>query len=169
VRVRISDGTATITLKGPRTGIRCDEFEYEIPLADAERMVDAICNKDVLEKRRYFVEASHAIWHVDVYTGALEGVVVAEIELRQENEALALPSWAGREVTGDLRYRKFNLLALHARRQPESDWRPAAHLFMPHIYYNVSQPDNGRAALGAIVPAPLALTRPAGSNSSPRA
>ena len=119
VRVRISEGTATITLKGPRTGIRRDEFEYEIPLADAERMLCAICNTDVLDKRRYFVEASPAIWHVDVYTGLLDGVVLAEIELRQENEALVLPSWVGREVTGDLRYRKFNLLALHRRRQPE--------------------------------------------------
>jgi len=119
VRVRIAERTATITVKGPRTGIRRDEFEYEIPLADAERMLGAICDKDVLEKRRYFVEAPPAIWHVDVYTGLLDGVVLAEIELLQENETLVLPSWVGREVTGDLRYRKFNLLALHARRQPQ--------------------------------------------------
>jgi len=125
VRVRISDDTATITIKGPRTGIRRDEFEYEIPLVDAERMLATVCNKDVLEKRRYFVEASRAIWHVDVYSGVLDGVVLAEIELRQENETLALPSWVGREVTGDLRYRKFNLRALHAKpRQPEPALSP---------------------------------------------
>ena len=119
VRVRIAEGTATITVKGPRRGIRRDEFEYEIPLADAERMLAAVCDKDVLEKRRYFVEAVRAIWHVDVYAGVLDGVVLAEIELRQENEMPALPAWVGREVTGDLRYRKFNLRALHTRRQPE--------------------------------------------------
>jgi CYTH domain-containing protein len=119
VRVRISEGTATITLKGPRAGIRRDEFEYEIPLADAERMLAAICDKEVLEKRRYFVEATSAIWFVDVYSGVLDGVMLAEIELRQENETPVLPSWIGREVTGDLRYRKFNLLAMHGRRQPE--------------------------------------------------
>lgn len=119
VRVRISEGTATITIKGPRAGIKRDEFEYEIPLADAERML-AVCRDDILQKRRHFVEASGTIWFVDVYTGVLAGVVIAEIELREASETLALPSWIGREVTGDLRYRKFNLRALHAaRRQPE--------------------------------------------------
>ncbi len=113
VRLRIAEGTATIAIKGPRSGIRRDEFEYEIPLADAERMLATICSGDVLEKRRYFVEASRAVWHVDVYAGALDGIVLAEIELAHENEDLALPPWIGREVTDDLRYRKVNLVAQH--------------------------------------------------------
>ncbi len=117
VRVRIAESTATIAIKGPRSGVRRDEFEYEIPLADAERMLSAICSSDVLEKRRYFVEASRAVWHVDVYAGALDGIVLPEIELAHENEALVLPGWLGREVTDDPRYRKVNLRALHAECQ----------------------------------------------------
>src|SRR6516164_5499292 len=111
VRVRISGDIATIAAKGPRIGIERPEFEYEIPMADAERMLSTICKDDTLEKQRFFVEDSGATWQVDVYGGILQGVVIAEIELKQESQELTLPSWIGKEVTGDSFYKKINMRA----------------------------------------------------------
>ncbi len=119
VRVRISGDIATVAIKGPRTGIVRPEFEYEIPITDAERMFSTICRDDTLEKQRYFVENAGATWHVDVYGGILRGIVIAEIELQQETQELMLPHWIGKEVTGDSFYRKINMRAraLRAHRQ----------------------------------------------------
>jgi adenylate cyclase len=117
VRVRISENVATIAIKGPRTGLTRAEFEYGIPFSDAERMLSTICHGDTLEKQRFFVEEGDAVWHVDVYSGILEGFVIAEIELKQETEELALPRWIGREVTGDSHYRKINMVARRAGSQ----------------------------------------------------
>ena len=122
VRVRISGDIATIAIKGPRTGIARPEFEYEIPIADAERMLSTVCGDDTLEKERFFVEDVGATWHVDVYSGILNGVVIGEIELKQETQALTLPSWVGKEVTGDPFYKKINMraraLKAHGRSVP---------------------------------------------------
>ena len=119
VRARIAGDIATIAVKGQRIGIVRAEFEYEIPIADAERMFSAICQGDVLEKERFFVEDAGGTWHVDVYGGILEGVVLAEIELEYESQELILPPWIGKEVTGDSFYKKTNLRnrALMANRQ----------------------------------------------------
>ena len=111
VRVRISGDIATIVIKGPRVGIVRPEFEYEIPIADAERMLTALCHDDHLEKQRFFVEDAGATWQVDVYDGLLQGVTIAEIELKQESEELILPRWIGKEVTGDPFYKKLNMRA----------------------------------------------------------
>jgi adenylate cyclase len=111
VRVRISGDIATVAIKGPRTGIARPEFEYEIPIADAERMLSTICGDDTLQKERFFVGEAGATWHVDVYSGILNGIVIAEIELKQETEQLILPSWIGKEVTGDSFYKKINMRA----------------------------------------------------------
>jgi adenylate cyclase len=108
VRVRISGDTATVAVKGPRTGISRPEFEYEIPIADAERMFSTVCG-EILEKQRFFVHNAGATWHVDVYGGLLKGFVIAEIELNQESQELILPPWIGKEVTGDSFYRKTSL------------------------------------------------------------
>ena len=114
VRVRISEGAATIAIKGPRTGITRAEFEYEIPVPDAERILSTICRDDTLEKQRFFVEDAGAVWYVDVYGGVLDGFVIAEIELKHETEEPVLPRWIGREVTGDWYYRKINMAARRA-------------------------------------------------------
>src|SRR6516225_10049756 len=111
VRVRISGDIATIAVKGPRIGIGRPEFEYEIPMTDAERMLSTICQDDTLEKQRFFVEDAAATWQVDVYSGTLQGVVIAEIELKQESQELILPPWIGKEVTGNSFYRKINMRA----------------------------------------------------------
>jgi len=115
VRVRIADDVATITIKGPRSGLARAEYEYEIALADAEHMLSIFCQDDHLEKQRFFVQAAGAVWHVDVYGGVLEGVVIAEIELKGEREKVELPNWIGKEVTGDLSYRKINMIVQRQR------------------------------------------------------
>jgi len=120
VRVRIAgDDIATVAIKGPRVGIAQTEFEYEIPIADAERMLSTICRDDTLEKERFFVADTGGTWHVDVYSGILEGVVIAEIQLNHESQQLILPRWIGKEVTGDSFYKKINMRAraLNAQRK----------------------------------------------------
>ena len=120
VRVRIAgDDIATVAIKGPRIGIAQAEFEYEIPITDAERMLSIMCQDDTLEKKRFFVEDAGGTWHVDVYSGILQGVVIAEIELKHESQELILPRWIGKEVTGNSFYKKINMRAraLNAHRQ----------------------------------------------------
>jgi CYTH domain-containing protein len=109
VRVRIAGDIATVTVKGPRIGIVRPEFEYEIPIVDAERMLATMCQDDTLEKQRFLVEDAGATWSVDVYDGILRGVIIAEIELKQESQELILPRWIGKEVTGDSFYNKRNM------------------------------------------------------------
>ena len=112
VRVRTAgDDIATVSVKGPRIGIAQAEFEYEIPITDAERMLSTICRDDTLEKERFFVEDAGATWHVDVYSGILQGVVIAEIELKHQSQKLILPRWIGKEVTGDPFFKKINMRA----------------------------------------------------------
>ena len=120
VRVRIAgDDVATVAVKGPRIGIAQAEFEYEIPISDAERMLSTICRDDTLEKERFFVEDAGETWHVDVYSGILEGAVIAEVELKHESEQPILPRWIGKEVTGDPYFKKINMRAraLNAHRE----------------------------------------------------
>jgi CYTH domain-containing protein len=121
VRVRIvGDNIATIAIKGPRVGIAQAEFEYEIPIADAERMLSTMCQDDTLEKERFFVDDAGGTWHVDVYSGILQGVVIAEIELKHESEELTLPHWIGKEVTGDPFFKKINMRARALKAHRES-------------------------------------------------
>ena len=125
VRVRISGDIATIAIKGPRIGIERPEFEYEIPMADAERVLSTICQDDTLEKQRFFVEDAGATWQVDVYGGILQGVVIAEIELKQVSQELILPHWIGKEVTGDSFYKKVNMRARASAGEGQGLHQPA--------------------------------------------
>jgi len=106
VRVRTDGQGAWITVKGPRVGIVRPEFEYPIPLADAEEMLATLCVGAVIEKTRHRVPRHGHVWDVDVYGGALSGIVHAEVELAREDEPLSLPSWVGEEITGDPAYSK---------------------------------------------------------------
>jgi adenylate cyclase len=110
VRVRISDTRATLAVKGPEVGISRPEFEYEIPLPDAEEML-RLCDERHLEKVRYFAPSAGSTWEINVYEGILSGVVIAEIELKSETQLFEFPDWVGREVTHDPKYQKFNLVA----------------------------------------------------------
>jgi adenylate cyclase len=109
VRVRIADGRATLTLKGYRAGLTRGEFEYPIPLSDAEDIISTMCDGQTLEKRRHFLLFEGTRWEVDVYEGLLAGVVIAEVEMTTATQAVAIPGWVGQEVTGDPKYRKVNM------------------------------------------------------------
>ena len=115
VRVRIAGDQGYLTLKGKRggeAGITCSEFEYEIPLADAEGMIDEFLDTPLIDKHRYLVEYGGKTWEVDVFAGDTEGLVVAEIELASEDEEFDLPSWVGECVSGDYRYANGSLAKL---------------------------------------------------------
>ena len=116
VRVRISGGKASLTIKGKAEGIRRLEFEYEIPVEDAQGML-GLTDGSLIEKTRYLFEVGGKIWEVDVFEGNNVGLVVAEIELEDEEEAFELPEWVGEEVTDDPRYLNAQLL-LH----PYYEW-----------------------------------------------
>lgn len=104
VRVRANGGAAFLTIKGRTSNVSRLEFEYPIPLGDAQTMLDMLCERPLIEKTRYEeVDGGH-IWTVDVFQGENDGLIIAEIELASENERFDRPAWLGREVSGDPRY-----------------------------------------------------------------
>lgn len=104
VRIRIfDDERAVLTLKGPTSGISRAEFEYDVPLPDGLALIE-MARPNVVEKRRYLVPHGGLIWEVDVFEGAHQGLVMAEVELASADQAVALPDWAGQEVSHDDRY-----------------------------------------------------------------
>ena len=107
VRVRLTESSASLTIKGPRKGISRPEFEYEIPRSHAEKMLQTLCLADpILEKVRHTVPFGGLNWTIDLYTGPLSGVLFAEVELKHPNQHLQLPPWVGEEVTNNPRFRK---------------------------------------------------------------
>ncbi|MDA9963847.1 CYTH domain-containing protein [Schleiferiaceae bacterium] len=116
VRVRATEVTGYLTIKGITEGLTRDEFEYEIPLADALALLQ-LCERPAIEKKRYIVPNGAHVWEVDVFEGVNEGLVVAEIELGSEDEAFEKPSWLGNEVSDDRKYSN-SALSLH----PFKDW-----------------------------------------------
>ena len=98
-------------------GITRTEFEYEIPFEDAKQMIDAFCRPLLIEKMRYTLTFAGSIWEVDEFFGDNAGLVVAEIELRDEAEPFVSPPWLGREVSDDPRYFNNNLLT-----HPFKEW-----------------------------------------------
>jgi adenylate cyclase len=105
VRIRIAGDRAYLTVKGPTEGYRRSEYEYPIPLEDARELLDTLCDRPQIEKRRYLVPHGAHTWEVDEFLGENSGLVVAEIELGAEDEPFELPAWVGEEVTADPRYR----------------------------------------------------------------
>lgn len=105
VRIRIKEDKAFLTIKGKgnQTGTTRLEWETEIPVADAERLLP-ICEEGIIDKVRYEIKADRHTYEVDVFAGENEGLVVAEIELESEDEPFEKPSWLGAEVTNDARY-----------------------------------------------------------------
>ncbi len=116
VRVRIAGPQAFLTIKGIAQGITRLEFEYEIPLPDAEQLLK-LCDGPLIQKMRYIVNDQGNRWEVDEFFGDNQGLVVAEIELKDENQTFERPNWVGREVSDDARYFNSNL-ATH----PYSQW-----------------------------------------------
>lgn len=107
VRVRIAGDRAFLTVKGRNDGCVRDEWEYQIPVGDAREMIDRCAQSPVIDKTRHI----DGRWEIDEYHGSLAGLVVAEIELSDNSEEIALPPYIGREVTGDTRYYNSSLAA----------------------------------------------------------
>ncbi len=117
VRVRLADERGFFTVKGLSRGQARAEYEYPIPAQDAQEMLDRLCLRPLIEKIRYRVPHGGLMWEVDVFFGDNEGLVVAEVELTEEGQAVDLPAWAGREVTEDRRYYNASLI-----QHPFSTW-----------------------------------------------
>ncbi len=116
IRIRIAGDKAFITIKGVTAGISRKEFEYEIPLNDASELLAGFALSEV-EKIRYCIYFGDKLWEVDEFLGDNTGLMVAEIELQQEDETFEKPDWIAAEVSHDVRYYNSNL-ALH----PYKDW-----------------------------------------------
>ena len=108
VRVRLSGENAYLTIKGPSVGVMRPEFEYPIPVRDAQEML-ALCDGPVVQKVRHLVPFAGLTWEVDEFLGDNAGLVVAEIELTTEKQIFERPAWLGQEVSDDPRYFNSNL------------------------------------------------------------
>jgi len=105
VRIRVSDDTGFITIKGKsnKNGISRFEWEKEIPVTEAEELL-LLCEPTIIEKTRYLIKVGYHTFEVDEFAGENSGLVVAEIELNSEDEVFEKPNWLSKEVTGDLKY-----------------------------------------------------------------
>jgi adenylate cyclase len=104
VRVRVVEDQGYLTLKGPVVNYSRLEFEYPIPLDDAMQMLDRLCIPPLIEKIRYQIPWGDLVWEVDEFQGDNTGLILAEVELTDPQQAIVLPDWVGKEVTGDPRY-----------------------------------------------------------------
>ncbi|CAL61941.1 Conserved hypothetical protein, putative adenylate cyclase [Herminiimonas arsenicoxydans] len=116
VRVRIEDDAARLTIKGRMHGITRGEWEYAIPVAEADQLLK-LCERPLIEKTRTRIVHEGMVWEVDEFFGDNFGLVVAEIELESEGQVFAKPDWIAEEVTDDARYFNANLL-----RHPYTAW-----------------------------------------------
>ncbi|MDK2976330.1 MAG: adenylate cyclase [Candidatus Marinimicrobia bacterium] len=117
VRIRVVGEKAFLTVKSTSKWASRMEFEYPIPLQDAEYMLNHLCEKPLIEKKRYTFESGGMTWEVDEFFNENAGLILAEVELTSEDQSLELPSWIGREVTGDSRFYNSSLI-----RKPYSKW-----------------------------------------------
>ena len=117
VRVRTIDDQGYLTIKGITIGATRAEYEYEIPAQEANEMLDDLCEKPIIEKKRYVVAFDGLAWEIDEFDGENSGLIVAEVELTDEDQSISLPDWVGEEVTGDPRYFNSNLI-----KHPYTKW-----------------------------------------------
>ncbi len=117
VRVRIAGDRSFLTIKGVTKGAARAEFEYEIPMADAEQLLK-LSDGPIIQKKRHVIDHDGCKWEVDEFLGDNAGLVIAEIELASEDQSFSRPPWLGVEVTHDSRYFNSNLAA-----HPYRNWR----------------------------------------------
>ena len=117
VRIRIEGDKANINIKSATLAARRMEYEYPIPLSEAEELLDKLCSKPQIDKTRHLVKYGDHTWEVDEFFGPNVGLYVAEIELNAEDEAFERPDWLAEEVTEDPRYYNVNLV-----KHPYKDW-----------------------------------------------
>ncbi|MBC1236556.1 CYTH domain-containing protein [Nostoc sp. 2RC] len=117
VRVRIVGEKGYLTIKGPTVQYSRLEFEYPIPVEDAQEMLETLCQRPFIEKIRYQIQSDGLIWEIDEFEGVNKGLILAEVELSDENQQIELPAWIGKEVSDDSRYYNSNLV-----KYPFSQW-----------------------------------------------
>lgn len=117
VRVRIAGEHANLNIKSATLGVTRQEYEYPIPLADANELLNSLADGPLIEKTRYHVKHGSHTWEIDVFSGDNHGLVVAEIELSAESEVFQRPSWLAEEVSDDPRY--YNVCLV---KHPYKDW-----------------------------------------------
>jgi adenylate cyclase len=117
LRVRTSNEKAYISSKTMTRDIRRHEFEYPIPLHDAEFMIEFMCQGSAIIKSRHLIKVGQHVWEIDEFFGDNRGLIVAEIELTHENEDFLRPEWLGDEVSSDVRY--FNMMLIN---NPFNNW-----------------------------------------------
>ncbi len=110
VRIRVRNDKGFLTIKGENTNATRQEYEYEIPMQDAESLL-LLCQKPIIEKVRYLVPRGGKTWEIDDFGGDNLGLILAEIELESEEEQIEIPSWIGTEVTHDTRYFNSSLIS----------------------------------------------------------
>jgi adenylate cyclase len=117
VRVRVAGEQGFLTVKGKRVGDRRAEFEYPIPVEDADAMLEHLCLRPFIAKVRYHLNRRPGDWIVDVFEMDNDGLILAEVEFSDDSPVTDLPGWVGTEVTTDDRYGNSNLQA-----HPYSTW-----------------------------------------------
>lgn len=110
VRIRIAKGHAILNIKSATVGIQRSEFEYDIPIDDAEMILEKVAIRPIIEKTRYKVQSGDHVWDLDEFHGENDGLIVAEVELSSEDEVFHMPEWAGKEVSSDPKYYNANLI-----------------------------------------------------------
>lgn len=118
VRVRIVGNQGYLTIKGPTVNYSRSEFEYLIPLADAQEILDTLCVRPLIEKTRYKINVGDLVWEVDEFAGANQGLILAEVELTDESQQIELPNWIGEEVSGNPKYYNSYLV-----KHPFCEWK----------------------------------------------
>jgi CYTH domain-containing protein len=119
VRVRLADDEAWLTVKGALQGLSRSEFEYPVPAEDAREMLELAVGHTI-RKRRFTLHEHGRLWELDVFDAPNDGLVIAEVELPSEEAELVLPSWVGREISGERRYLNANLSS-----RPYEHWTEA--------------------------------------------
>ncbi|NOZ13677.1 MAG: CYTH domain-containing protein [Acidobacteria bacterium] len=117
VRVRIMGKDARITIKSRISNRIRREFEYPIPLEDAEEMLEKLALGSLIDKTRHFIDFKGHTWEIDRFEGENSGLIIAEVELAGVDEEVELPPWIGMEVTDDPRYLNISLC-----QTPYSSW-----------------------------------------------
>ena len=116
VRIRTIQEQGFLTIKGITKGVSRLEYEYDIPLQDARALLE-ICERPLIEKKRYKIEIGNLTWEIDEFFGENRGLIIAEVELSSEDQVFGKPEWIGDEVSSDPRYFNANLIKL-----PFSQW-----------------------------------------------
>lgn len=117
VRVRLEGNKANMNIKSLEIGLSRDEYEYDIPYTDAEKILATLAVGPVIEKYRYLVKVDQHVWEIDEFLGDNAGLVIGEVEMASEQDNVTIPDWAGREVTEEVRFYNVSL-----SKRPYNDW-----------------------------------------------